>query len=125
VFGDDYPTRDGTGIRDYIHVVDLAQGHLAALRAADGVKGLTALNLGTGTGSTVLEVIAAASRAVGREIPYRVVDRRPGDIAATWCDPALAERTLGWRAERTLDQMAEDHWRWQQGNPAGYRTAAT
>jgi UDP-glucose 4-epimerase len=122
VFGDDYPTRDGTGVRDYIHVVDLAEGHLAALRAVDGVKGMLALNLGTGTGSTVLEVIAAASKAVGRDIPYRVVDRRPGDIAATWCDPTLAERTLGWRAERTLDQMAEDHWRWQRDNPAGYRS---
>jgi UDP-glucose 4-epimerase len=122
VFGDDYPTRDGTGIRDYIHVVDLAHGHLAALRAVDGVKGMLPLNLGTGTGSTVLEMIAAAARAVGREIPYQVVDRRPGDIAATWCDPTLAERTLGWRAERTLDQMAADHWRWQRDNPAGYRS---
>jgi UDP-glucose 4-epimerase len=121
VFGDDYPTRDGTGIRDYIHVVDLAAGHLAALRAVEGVKGMQALNLGTGEGSTVLEVIAAASKAVGRDIPYQVVDRRPGDIAATWCDPTLAAETLGWRAERSLDQMAEDHWRWQRDNPSGYR----
>jgi UDP-glucose 4-epimerase len=123
VFGDDYPTRDGTGIRDYIHVVDLAEGHLAALEAVEGVKGMQPVNLGTGTGSTVLEVIAAASKAVGRDIPYQVVDRRPGDIAATWCDPGLAAQLLGWRADRTLDQMAEDHWRWQRDNPAGYRDA--
>jgi UDP-glucose 4-epimerase len=121
VFGDDYPTRDGTGIRDYIHVVDLARGHLAALRAVDGITGMLAVNLGTGTGSTVLEVIAAASKAVGEDIPYKVVDRRPGDIAATWCDPSLAEERLGWRAELALGQMAEDHWRWQRNNPSGYR----
>ena len=123
VFGDDYPTPDGTGVRDYIHVVDLALGHLAALRTLDGIKGFSALNLGTGTGSSVLEVIAAASRAVGRDLPYQVVDRRPGDVAATWADPSLAERALGWRAERGLDAMAADHWRWQSGNPQGYAAA--
>jgi UDP-glucose 4-epimerase len=123
VFGDDYPTRDGTGVRDYLHVVDLALGHLAALDAVDGVKGCVPVNLGTGTGHTVMEVIAAASRAVGRDLPYRVVDRRPGDIAATWADPALAHELLGWRATRSLDEMAADHWRWQSTNPEGYRTA--
>ncbi|HEX5366472.1 MAG TPA: UDP-glucose 4-epimerase GalE [Acidimicrobiales bacterium] len=120
VFGGDYPTRDGTGIRDYIHVVDLALGHLAALDALERTKGYSAVNLGTGTGSSVLEVIAAASRAVGRDLPYRVVDRRPGDVAAVWADPSLAERALGWRATRDLDAMAADHWRWQSGNPRGY-----
>jgi len=123
VFGDDYPTPDGTGVRDYIHVVDLALGHLAALEALDGTKGFSAVNLGTGTGSSVLEVVAAASRAVGRDVPYQVVDRRPGDVAATWADPALAERVLGWRATRDLDAMAADHWRWQSHNPQGYATA--
>jgi len=120
VFGDDYPTPDGTGVRDYIHVVDLALGHLAALDALAGLTGHTAVNLGTGTGSSVLEVIAAASRAVGRDVPYRVVERRPGDVAATWADPALAHDMLGWKATRTLDDMAADHWRWQSQNPQGY-----
>jgi UDP-glucose 4-epimerase len=131
VFGDDYPTPDGTGVRDYIHVVDLAQGHLAALRELDGLgaragapSGCVALNLGTGTGSSVLEVIAAAGRAVGHDIPYKVVDRRPGDVAASWGDPALAAELLGWRATRDLDAMATDHWRWQSANPQGYATSA-
>ena len=121
VFGDDYPTRDGTGIRDYLHVVDLALGHLAALRAVGDVAGCVPVNLGTGDGSSVLEVLAAASRAVGREIPYEVVDRRPGDVAACWADPTLAGDLLGWRATRTLDDMAVDHWRWQSENPEGYK----
>jgi UDP-glucose 4-epimerase len=120
VFGDDYPTRDGTGIRDYLHVVDLALGHLAALRAVGDVEGCVPVNLGTGQGSTVLEVVAAASRAVGRDLPYRVVERRPGDIAAAWADPTRARELLGWQATRTLDDMAADHWRWQSGNPDGY-----
>jgi UDP-glucose 4-epimerase len=122
VFGDDYPTRDGTGVRDYIHVVDLARGHLAALEALPGVAGCLPVNLGTGTGYTVLEVIAAASAAVGRDLPYKVVERRPGDIAATWADATLARTLLGWQATRTLDEMAADHWRWQSQNPGGYRT---
>lgn len=120
VFGDDYPTRDGTGIRDYIHVVDLAAGHVAALDAVG--PEYRAVNLGTGRGYTVLEVIAAASRAVGRDIPYEIVDRRPGDVAATWADPALAHEILGWRATRDLDTMAADHWHWQSQNPHGYAT---
>ena len=116
----DYPTVDGTGVRDYIHVVDLALGHLAALDAIGKVEGFRAVNLGTGTGSSVLEVIAAASKAVGHEVPYRIVERRAGDIAATWAEPALAHELLGWRATRTLDDMAADHWRWQSQNPSGY-----
>jgi UDP-glucose 4-epimerase len=124
VFGDDYPTPDGTGVRDYIHVVDLALGHLAALEAVAGLPGFTAVNLGTGTGSSVLEVIAAASRAVGRDLPHEVVERRPGDVAATWAEPSLAHELLGWRATRTLDEMAADHWRWQSHNPQGYATEA-
>ena len=122
VFGDDYPTPDGTGVRDYIHVVDLARGHLAALEALEKIDGCRAVNLGTGHGSSVLEVVAAASKAVGREIPYEIVERRPGDIAATWADPSLARELLGWQAERTLDDMCADHWRWQSDNPEGYAT---
>ncbi|HLT69407.1 MAG TPA: UDP-glucose 4-epimerase GalE [Acidimicrobiales bacterium] len=124
VFGDDYPTPDGTGVRDYIHVVDLALGHLAALEALDRLDPFTAVNLGTGRGSSVLEVIDAASRAVGRALPYEVVGRRPGDVAAIWADPSLAHELLGWKATRTLDDMAADHWRWQSRNPHGYRGAA-
>jgi UDP-glucose 4-epimerase len=120
VFGDDYPTPDGTGVRDYLHVVDLALGHRAALDRAAELPGLTAVNLGTGQGSSVLDVIAAASRAVGRDLPYKVVERRPGDVAASWADPSLAHDVLGWRAERSLDEMAADHWRWQRDNPRGY-----
>ena len=120
VFGNDYDTPDGTGVRDYVHVVDLAQGHLAALDHIDSLDGAVAVNLGTGRGCSVLEVIAAASRAVGRELPYEVVDRRPGDVATVYADPSLAAELLGWRATRTLDEMCADHWRWQQANPQGY-----
>jgi UDP-glucose 4-epimerase len=123
VFGDDYPTPDGTGVRDYIHVVDLARGHLAALERVASRPGFAAVNLGTGHGSSVLEVVGAASRAVGREIPYQVVERRPGDVAATWADPSLAHELLGWRATRDLDEMAADHWRWQAHNLQGYAPA--
>jgi UDP-glucose 4-epimerase len=123
VYGDDYPTPDGTGVRDYIHVVDLASAHEAALVALDANAGYRALNVGTGRGHSVLEVIEAASRASGREIPHKVVDRRPGDVAATWADASRAEGELGWRAERDLDAMAADHWRWQAANPQGYGTA--
>ncbi|MGE0796295.1 MAG: GDP-mannose 4,6-dehydratase, partial [Acidimicrobiia bacterium] len=120
VFGDDYPTPDGTCIRDYIHVEDLATGHLAALEALDRIEGAVPVNLGTGTGSSVLEVVAAARRASGRPIPYRVGPRRPGDVAVSCADPSRAAELLGWRATRTLDDMCVDHWRWQQANPDGY-----
>jgi UDP-glucose 4-epimerase len=122
VFGSDYPTRDGTGVRDYIHVVDLAKGHLAALRAFDRVAGCRAVNLGTGKGSSVLEVISEASRAIGRDIPYRLVDRRPGDAAEIYADPSRAAELLGWRAELDLAAMCRDHWNWQRSNPDGYPT---
>jgi UDP-glucose 4-epimerase len=122
VFGDDYPTPDGTGVRDYIHVVDLAEGHRAALDILDDLGAWTVLNLGTGNGYSVLEVIEAASQAVGRAIPYKIVDRRPGDLAASWADPTLAQQKLGWRADRNLATMVADHWRWQSSNPDGYAT---
>lgn len=120
VFGNDYPTRDGTCVRDYIHVEDLAVGHVAALEAIDTIEGCQAVNLGTGTGSSVLDVIRAANKATGRDLPYDIGARRPGDVAATWADVSLAESLLGWRATRTLDDMCADHWRWQSANPDGY-----
>jgi UDP-glucose 4-epimerase len=123
VFGDDYPTPDGTGVRDYIHVVDLAQGHLAALAALPHTQGCVSYNLGTGRGHSVLEVVRAAEKAVGREIPYRVVARRPGDIAACWADPTLATETLQWQARLDLDAMCADAWRWQSRNPDGFATS--
>ena len=125
VFGDDYDTPDGSAIRDYIHVVDLAEGHLAALDAlaADrGSRGCTAVNLGTGTGYSVLDVLAAAGRVIGRPVPHQVVGRRDGDIQRIWADPSLAADLLGWRARRGLDEMLADHWRWQQRHPDGYGT---
>jgi UDP-glucose 4-epimerase len=121
VFGDDYPTPDGTGIRDYVHVVDLAAGHVRALDALDRIDGCRAVNLGTGQGHSVLEVIRAASEAVGRPIPYRVVARRAGDVACIYADPSLAAELFGWRAERDLATMCRDHWAWQRDNPDGYR----
>jgi UDP-glucose 4-epimerase len=120
IFGGDYDTPDGTGIRDYIHVVDLAEGHLAALDALDRIDGATAVNLGTGIGYSVLDVVNAASKAVGREIPYVIGDRRPGDVPAVWSDPRLARELLGWTASRSLDDMCADHWRWQESNPDGF-----
>jgi UDP-glucose 4-epimerase len=114
VFGNDYPTPDGTGVRDYIHAVDLAEGHLAALAAlerADG--GVLTVNLGTGSGYSVLDMVKAFEKACGREVPYRIAPRRPGDIAQCFADPALAERLLGWRAKRGIDAMCADTWRWQ------------
>ena len=113
VFGNDYPTRDGTGVRDYIHVMDLAEGHLAALRHLNDNPGLLTLNLGTGRGHSVLEVIDAFSRACGRRIPYRIVERRPGDVAEYWADPSQANRLLAWTARRDLLAMCGDTWRWQ------------
>ena len=121
VFGDDYPTADGTGVRDYIHVVDLALGHLKALECIDALSGVTTLNLGTGRGYSVLEMVRAFEAACGRAVPFEVVARRPGDIAACWADPTLALQTLGWRAERDLVTMCADAWRWQSLNPQGYR----
>jgi UDP-glucose 4-epimerase len=120
VFGNDYPTHDGTGVRDYIHVTDLAEGHVAALRHLLDSDGSLTLNLGTGTGYSVLDVVDAFERASGRPIPFEIVARRPGDVAACYADPGLAERTLGWRARLGLDAMCADSWRWQQLNPQGF-----
>ncbi len=120
VFGNDYPTRDGTGVRDYIHVGDLAAGHLKALDRIASKSGISVYNLGTGRGYSVLEMIDAFSKASGRDVPYQIVDRRPGDIASCYADPAKAEKELGWKAERDIDQMCSDAWRWQSGNPSGY-----
>jgi UDP-glucose 4-epimerase len=121
VFGDDYATPDGTGVRDYIHVVDLALGHLAALDRLAEFSGCVPVNLGTGRGYSVLEMIVAAGRAAGKQIPYKILPRRPGDIATCYADPALAAAVLGWKAERDIAQMCADHWKWQSGNPHGYR----
>jgi len=120
VFGGDYPTRDGTGVRDYIHVVDLAKGHLAALSRLSSRPGVLTVNLGTGRGCSVLDVVSAFGRACGRPVPYRIVARRPGDAAEVWADPSLAATELGWRATRGLDEMCADSWRWQSANPRGY-----
>ena len=120
VFGDDYPTTDGTGVRDYIHVVDLVEGHVAALRHMLEQPGMLTVNLGTGSGVSVLEMVRAFERASGRSVPYQVVERRPGDVARCWADAGLAEKTLGWRASRGLDEMCRDLWRWQEMNPRGY-----
>jgi UDP-glucose 4-epimerase len=120
VWGNDYPTPDGTGVRDYIHVVDLALGHVAALEHIDAFAGAEAVNLGAGRGYSVLEMIAAASKACGHQIPYEIMPRRPGDSAAVWADPALAKKKLGWTAGRDLNRMCADHWRWQKSNPNGY-----
>ena len=120
VFGNDYDTEDGTGVRDYIHVVDLAAGHLAALEFITTKPGVHRWNLGTGNGSSVLQVLAAFSKAADKEIPYEFADRRPGDAAVSYADPSAALADLGWSAERSLDAMCEDHWRWQKNNPQGY-----
>jgi UDP-glucose 4-epimerase len=120
IFGNDYATPDGTGVRDYIHVVDLALGHVAALEKLESFTGAEAVNLGAGRGYSVLEVLESASKAVGRAIPYEIAPRRPGDAAAIWADPALAKKKLGWSATRGLDAMCADSWRWQKGNPHGY-----
>lgn len=120
VFGADYPTPDGTGVRDYIHVVDLASGHLAALDGLARSTGVMTVNLGTGRGYSVLEMVAAFEKASGRKVPYRIADRRPGDIASCYADPTHAALLLGWSAKRDLDCMCRDAWRWQSMNPAGY-----
>ncbi len=120
VFGSDYPTRDGTGVRDYIHVVDLAQGHIAALDALARRNGGFVVNLGTGRGYSVLEVVHAFEQASGRKVPYALVARRPGDVAECYANPEKAAEIIGWRAKYGLDEMCRDHWRWQEGNPHGF-----
>ena len=121
VFGNDYPTADGTAERDYLHVMDLAAGHVAALEHLDDMREpARAFNLGTGTGTSVLELLKAFERAVGRELPYEVGPRRVGDLAAFWADPARANTELGWHAARTIDDMCADTWRWQSRNPQGF-----
>ncbi|WP_306117573.1 MULTISPECIES: UDP-glucose 4-epimerase GalE [unclassified Roseitalea] len=123
VFGDDYPTADGTGVRDYIHVCDLAEGHVAALGLLDAPR-CEAINLGTGTGYSVLDMVAAFEAASGRPIPYEIAARRPGDIATCYADPSRARELMGWTARRDLAAMCADSWRWQSRNPAGYAEAS-
>ena len=123
VFGNDYPTPDGTGVRDYIHVVDLARGHVAAIKKLEEKPGLFICNLGTGHGYSVLDVIHAFSKACGKEIPYVIDPRRPGDIAECWCDPSKAKRELGWEAQYGIEEMCAHSWNWQSHNPDGYKTA--
>ena len=122
VYGNDYATADGTGVRDYIHVEDLAEGHVAALRRLFDQPGSVTVNLGTGHGYSVLDVVRAYAAASGREVPFQIVGRRPGDVAACYADPALAQELLGWRAVHGLDRMCADSWRWQSLNPNGYPT---
>jgi UDP-glucose 4-epimerase len=120
VFGNDYETPDGTGVRDFLHVMDLAEGHVAALGHLLGGGGSLTVNLGTGRGTSVLELVHAFERASGKSVPYRLAPRRPGDVAACWADPSLAAETIGWRAKRDVDAMCADTWRWQTANPDGY-----
>ena len=123
VFGNDYPPPAGTGVRDYIHVVDLARGHVAAIKKLEQKPGLFICNLGTGHGYSVLDVINAFSKACGKEIPYVIDPRRPGDIAECWCDPSKAKRELGWEAQYGIEEMCAHSWNWQSHNPDGYKTA--
>lgn len=120
VFGDDYDTHDGTGIRDYIHVVDLAKGHLKALKKIQNINEVLTVNLGTGKGHSVLEVIKAFEKASGKTIPFKIASRREGDIAQCYADPSYAKEVLGWQAEKDIDEMCEDTWRWQSHHPNGY-----
>jgi len=120
VFGNDYPTLDGTGVRDYIHVVDLAQGHLKALEKVMSSTGVEAYNIGTGIGYSVLELVTAFEKSSGAKVPYQIVDRRPGDVAICYADPLKAKKELGWVAKRGVEQMCRDSWRWQENNPKGY-----
>ena len=120
VFGNDYNTPDGTGVRDYIHVMDLADGHIAALKAVGEKAGLHIYNLGTGNGSSVLEMVEAFAKACGKPVPYELCPRRPGDIAECWASTAKAEQDLGWKATRSVEEMTSDTWRWQSENPQGY-----
>ena len=120
VFGDDYDTHDGTGVRDYIHVVDLAQGHVKAVEKLSEKPGVVIYNLGTGQGYSVLDIIKAFEKASGQEIPYQIAPRRAGDVAANYADPSKAEKELGWTAKRGIEEMCEDSWRWQSQNPKGF-----
>lgn len=120
IFGNDYPTADGTGVRDYIHVVDLAQGHVKALDKVNNKSGVEIFNLGTGQGYSVLEMVHAFAEASGQNVPYEIVDRRPGDIATCYANPEKAKHQLNWKAERGLEEMCKDTWRWQKNNPNGY-----
>ena len=120
VFGNDYDTPDGTGVRDYIHVVDLAKGHVAAVKYVVGTQGCEVFNLGTGTGYSVLDMVKAFEKANGVKVPYQIVDRRPGDLPTCYADPAKSARVLGWKAEKNLEDMCRDSWRWQSQNPLGY-----
>lgn len=122
IYGDDYSTVDGTGVRDYIHVMDLAEAHLKALRASEGQIGIKTWNLGTGKGFSVLQVVRAFEVVIGKPLPCRIAQRRPGDIAECWTDPSKAERELGWRARYSLDDMMQDAWRWQSKNPNGFES---
>ncbi len=120
VFGNDYDTKDGTGVRDYIHVVDLAKGHICALEKLSTNSGLVTYNLGTGIGYSVLDIVKAFSKASDKEIPYEITARRPGDIATCYADPTKAYNELGWKAEKGIEEMCKDSWRWQSNNPKGY-----
>ena len=120
VVGDDYDTPDGTGVRDYIHVVDLAIGHIKALEKLQTKPGIVTYNLGTGVGYSVLDIIHNFEKACGKKLPYKITERRPGDAAMCYSNPAKAEKELGWKAERGIDKMCEDAWRWQSKNPKGY-----
>jgi len=120
VFGNDYQTPDGTGVRDYIHVIDLAQGHISALIHGHGKAGHHIFNLGTGKGNSVLEMLNAFGKACGKELKHKIVSRRPGDVAASWADPHKAQSVLNWKAQKSLDDMCQDTWRWQSQNPNGY-----
>ncbi|HDM8189467.1 UDP-glucose 4-epimerase GalE [Vibrio harveyi] len=123
VFGNDYPTPDGTGVRDYIHVMDLADGHIAALKSVGDKAGLHIYNLGTGKGSSVLDMVEAFALACGKPVPYELCPRRPGDIAECWASTEKAERDLGWKATRSVTEMTADTWKWQSNNPQGYSPA--
>lgn len=120
VFGNDFPTPDGTGVRDYVHVVDIAKGHTAALKALSEISGFRPYNLGSGKGTSVLEMVHAFEKASGVEIPVEMKNRRPGDVAAMYCNPELAWKELGWKTERSVSEMCEDLWNFQKNNPNGY-----
>lgn len=121
VFGDDYDTHDGTGVRDYIHVVDLADGHVMALEKLDSLEDVLAVNLGTGNGYSVLDMVKAFEKASGKKVEYKIAPRRSGDVAKCFADPSYAKAVLGWEAKRSIDEMCEDSWRWQVNNPHGYK----